>query len=64
MLKIYICPRCYNIRMVSKKTNAVCLHCNQQLKQCDISYEKYTTLDDGERKEYVSLWKQKKGFGM
>lgn len=52
MLKIYICPNCYNIRMVSKKTNAICLHCDQALKPCDISYDMYTKLDDKERQDY------------
>lgn len=59
MLKIYICPNCYNVRMVSKKTNAVCLHCDQELKACDISYDKYTKLDNEERQEYKMTWKQK-----
>ena len=62
MLKIYICPKCYNVRMVSKKPNAICLHCDEELKQCDITYEKYTELDDGERQEYIELWKQKSVF--
>lgn len=52
MLKIYICPNCYNIRMVSKKPNAICLHCNTILKECDITYDKYTNLTSEERSNY------------
>lgn len=49
MLKIYICPECYNFRMVSKKNNAVCLHCSESLKVCTISYDDYSNLDELER---------------
>lgn len=64
MLKIYICPRCYNVRMVSKKPNAICLHCNEEMEQCDLTYDNYTNMNGSERKEYISLWKQRLKFNI
>ncbi|MBE5961375.1 MAG: DNA-directed RNA polymerase subunit M [Lachnospiraceae bacterium] len=58
MLKIYICPHCFNIRMVSKKPNAVCLHCNQKLVECDIDYTKFTSMDEEERIKYRDRWRK------
>lgn len=58
MLKIFICPECYNIRMVSKKPNAVCLHCNRDLVECNITYLEYTKLSQNERESYKRVFKQ------
>lgn len=59
MLKIYICPSCHNIRMVSKKPNAICLHCNEVLKECAISYDEYTKLSEEQRDIYKKKWKNR-----
>lgn len=59
MLKIFICPECYNIRMVSKRPNAVCLHCNKPLVECDLEYGDYTRLSAKERDVYKDIWRQK-----
>lgn len=57
MLKIFICPECYNIRMVSKRPGAICLHCNRQLVECDIEYTEYTNMSETDREDYKSRWK-------
>lgn len=58
MLKIFICPECYNIRMVSKQPNAICLHCNKTLLKCDIEYSRYTRLSEEEREDFKEKWKE------
>ena len=59
MLKIFICPECYNIRMVSKRPNAVCLHCNEPLLACDLDYSEYILLTPEEREMYKAVYKEK-----
>ena len=56
MLKIYICPSCYNFRMVSKRTDAICLHCQKKLVPTNISFEKFSNLDLEERNKYKRKW--------
>lgn len=51
MLKIYICPNCYNFRMISKKNNAICLHCLGELKACKISYDDFSNMNESEREK-------------
>ena len=59
MLKIFICPECYNIRMVSKRPHAICLHCNKALIECDMEYDKYIKLSEVERESVKKTWKEK-----
>lgn len=59
MLKIFICPECYNIRMVSKRPNAVCLHCNEPLLACDLDYSEYILLNLEEREMYKEVYKER-----
>lgn len=59
MLKIFICPECYNIRMVSKRPNAICLHCNKPLLECDLDYSEYIMLSTEERELYKEVFKEK-----
>lgn len=49
MLKIYICPECYNFKMVSKKNNCFCLHCSEELTECSVSYEDFSNMNQDER---------------
>ncbi len=49
MLRIYICPKCYNFRMVSRKPDAICFHCGTTLMNCDVKYETYINMSEEER---------------
>lgn len=52
MLKIYICPKCYNFRMVSRKPDAICFHCGMKLEQCALDYGTYINMNEVERDLY------------
>lgn len=52
MLRIYICPQCYNFRMVSRKPDAICFHCGTSLVKSDLEYAQYMQMTEQERIEY------------
>lgn len=51
MLRIYICPQCYNFRMVSRKPDAVCFHCGAPLVKSDVEYSQYMKMTEEERNQ-------------
>jgi hypothetical protein len=57
MLRIYICPNCYNLRMVSRKPDAICFHCGEVLERCDVNYETYMNMSELERNELKNNFK-------
>lgn len=59
MLKIYICPKCYNFRMVSRKPDAICFHCGMTLQLCDLEYGAYMNMTEDERNEYKDNFKKR-----
>lgn len=59
MLKIYICPNCYNFRMVSRKPDAICFHCGTVLEQCDLEYGNYMNMTEDERTVYKDNFKKR-----
>lgn len=59
MLRIYICPKCYNFRMVSKKPDAVCLHCGNILDKIDIDYVDYINMTQSKRNELRENYKKR-----
>ncbi len=59
MLRIYICPKCYNLRMVSRKPTAICFHCGNALEKCDVEYDTYINMNEEERRELKNRYKQR-----
>jgi ribosomal protein L37AE/L43A len=59
MLRIYICPKCYNFRMVSRKPDAICFHCGTTLEQCDLEYSAYMNMTEEERNTYKENFKKR-----
>jgi hypothetical protein len=59
MLRIYICPKCYNFRMVSRKPDAICFHCGMNLVQCDLEYITYMNMTEEERNTYKENFKKR-----
>lgn len=66
MLRIYICPKCYNFRMVSRKPDAICFHCGTALDKCDVEYIDFMNMTEEERNSYkenyihrMKLYKEK-----
>jgi len=52
MLHIFICPKCFNFRIVSRKPDAVCFHCGARLFRSDIDYIEYIDMSEQEREKY------------
>ena len=59
MLRIYICPKCYNFRMVSRKPDAMCFHCGTNLEQCDLEYTEYINMTEEQRNQYREDYKNR-----
>ena len=52
MLHIFICPKCFNFRIVSRKPDAICFHCGARLYKSDIDYIEYIDMSEQERDKY------------
>lgn len=59
MLRIYICPKCFNFRMVSRKPSAICFHCGNTLTLCDLEYSRYMNMTEDERNIYKENFKKR-----
>lgn len=59
MLRIYICPECYNFRMVSRKPDAICLHCGTRLDQCKLEYGAFINMTENDRDEFKENYKKR-----
>lgn len=59
MLKIYICPHCYNFRIVSRKPDAICFHCGMPLQRCDLDYSDYINMSEEERSKFRNILKNR-----
>ena len=63
MLHIFLCPKCYNYRIVSRKPDAICFHCGAPLYKSDINYVEYIDMSEDEREKYKeSFIKRMKTF--
>ncbi len=52
MLRIYICPKCYNFRIVSRKPDAVCFHCGTLLEKSELEYVTYMNMTQEQRDDF------------
>ena len=52
MLRIFICPKCFNYRIVSRKPEAICFHCGAVLYKSDLEYVEYADMREKERARY------------
>jgi hypothetical protein len=57
MMKIYICPQCGWMRMVSRRKSVECHHCGrEQMRITNLDLEKYTRMSEDERIGYADAW--------
>lgn len=57
MMKVYICPKCGWLRAVSRRKEVECFKCgNSQMEVAKLSYEKFVTMDEKQREDYVESW--------
>lgn len=59
MLKIFICPKCYNFRMVSRKPDALCLHCGTHLDHCELEYVEFMDMSEKQRELFKEKYKKR-----
>jgi len=59
MLRIYICPKCYNFRMVSRKPDAICFHCGTTVEKSDLEYITYMNMTEIERDVFKEKYKNR-----
>ncbi len=56
-MKVYICPKCGWIRVVSRRKNVECFKCGEpQMAQTKLTYEKVGHMSEKERREYAKTW--------
>lgn len=57
MIKIYICPECGWIRMVSRRKVVECHRCGvEQMSLTNLTLAKYSDMSEKERKDYSDAW--------
>ena len=57
MMKIYICPQCGWMRMVSRRKDVECHQCdNNQMKLTNLDLEKYSAMSEEAREDYAKAW--------
>ena len=57
MMKIYICPECGWLRLVSRRKDVECHRCGaKQMTQTNLDFVKYSDMTDGERLDYAKGW--------
>ena len=57
MMKVYICPSCGWMRVVSRRTDVECYKCNEkQMTLTKLEFSKFTEMSEEERKDYSDGW--------
>ena len=57
MMKLYICPECGWIRMVSRRKDVECHKCgNLHMKVTNLDLDRYSAMSEQERKDYSDGW--------
>lgn len=57
MMKVYICPPCGWMRVVSRRKDVECYKCSEpQMVLAKMDFGKYTEMSEEERKDYSDGW--------
>lgn len=57
MMKVFICPECGWMRVVSRRKQVECFKCGQwQMMLAKIDFIQYTEMNEEERKDYAKGW--------
>jgi len=57
MMKVFICPECGWMRVVSRRKQVECFKCGQwQMTMAKIDFLEYTEMNEKERKDYAAGW--------
>lgn len=56
-MKVYICPNCGWIRVVSRRKRVECFKCGEsQMSETKLPYEKIGRMSEEERTDYARTW--------
>ena len=56
-MKVYICPHCGWMRVVSRRKNVECFKCGEpQMTMTRLPYERVGQMSEQEREDYVKSW--------
>lgn len=57
MMKVFICPECGWMRVVSRRKEVECYKCGEpQMTLAKIDFDKYTSMSEEERNDYAAGW--------
>ena len=57
MMKVYICPECGWMRMVSRRKDVECHHCGfSQMALTNLTMVRFTEMDEAQREDYSTAW--------
>ena len=57
MMRVYICPDCGWMRMVSRRKNVECYKCGvQDMTLAKVDFATYVSWSEKERQEYSAAW--------
>ncbi|MCJ7837246.1 DNA-directed RNA polymerase subunit M [Cuneatibacter sp. NSJ-177] len=61
MIRVFICPKCGKVRVVSKYLKASCYECGRPMVVCHTPYVEWVELDETEREQIrARYWKSEK----
>ncbi|MCM1257802.1 MAG: DNA-directed RNA polymerase subunit M [Roseburia sp.] len=56
-MKVYICPKCGWMRVVSRRKNVECFKCGEpQMAVTHLPYERVGQMSEKEREDYAKSW--------
>lgn len=56
MMKIYICPGCGRISMVSRRKTVECMKCQTKMSLTSLELSKFSNMSEKEREDYAEGW--------
>lgn len=57
MMRVFICPYCGWMRVVSRRRDVECFKCGKpQMVGVKLSYENFGSMSDEEREDYATSW--------
>ena len=57
MMKVFICPNCGWMRVVSRRKDVECFKCGaKQMTLTKMDFVKFTSMSEKERKSYANCW--------
>ncbi len=57
MMKVFICPQCGWMRVVSRRKDVECFKCGEpSMAMAKLDFEAYTSMSEEERENYADGW--------